>query len=135
LKSDRGTVTAELAVALPSLVLLLGVVLAVGQLMLAQIGCIDGARAAARLAARGEPSGRVAAAVAAAAPPGATFVLGRGGGEVRVRVTASVRLPLPAVPAVAVVATAVAADETVFSGSALGGSALGGSTSGSVPGP
>jgi Flp pilus assembly protein TadG len=107
-------VTAELAVALPSLVVVLGVVLAVGQLMTAQLGCIDGARAAARLAARGEPVGRVRAAMAAAAPSGATMTVTRGGGEVRVRVTAAVRIPLPALPAVAVAASAVAADETTF---------------------
>ena len=111
---DRGAVTAELAVALPSLVVVLGVVLAVGQLMTAQLGCVDGARAAARLAARGEPPGRVRAAMVAAAPAGATLTLTRGGGEVRVRVTASVRVPLPAVPAVVVAATAVAADEATL---------------------
>ena len=113
-RRDRGAVTAELAVALPSLVVLLGVVLAVGQLMLAQLGCVDAARAAARLAARGEPAGRVSAAVAAAAPAGADMTLTRGGGEVRVTVTAEVRLPLPAAPAVALAATAVAADESVL---------------------
>ena len=57
-RRERGTATAELAVALPSLVLVLAVALAAVDLGLAQVRCVDAARLGARLLARGEPQGR-----------------------------------------------------------------------------
>lgn len=65
---DRGAVVAELAVALPAVIVV--VLLGVGALASAsrQVRLEDAAADAARLAARGESSERIAAAVAAAAP-------------------------------------------------------------------
>ena len=57
-RGDGGSVTAEAALALPAVVLVLATVVGVGRVVTAQIQCVDGARAAARLAARGEPAGR-----------------------------------------------------------------------------
>ena len=56
---DRGTATAELAVALPAVVVVLAGVLAVGQAVLAQVQCVDAARAGARAAARGDSAAEV----------------------------------------------------------------------------
>lgn len=50
---DRGSVTAELAVGLPAVVLVLVVVLVVAAAGIAQLRCADGARAGARAAALG----------------------------------------------------------------------------------
>ena len=47
---EGGTATAELAVALPAVVVVLAGVLAVGQAVLAQVQCVDAARAGARAA-------------------------------------------------------------------------------------
>ena len=105
--------TAEFAIALPSLVLLIGVMLAVAGVGRAQLGCIDGARAGARLAARGESAARVAAAVMAASPQ-AAITLTRSGGEVRVGVRASVRMPMTAAPPIWVACSAVAVDEAAW---------------------
>lgn len=52
--ADRGTVTAELAIALPGVVLLLVAVLALAAASTAQMRSVDGARAGARSAAIGE---------------------------------------------------------------------------------
>jgi secretion/DNA translocation related TadE-like protein len=114
-RGERGTVTAELALALPSVVLLLGVVLAVGELVAAQVRCLDAARAGVRLAARGEPAVRVGAAVSAPAP-GAAAAVERSAGVVRVRVRTVAHLSLPLLPGVEVSATAEAADESALAG-------------------
>jgi secretion/DNA translocation related TadE-like protein len=53
--------TAELAVAMPAVVLALGMVIAVGQAVVAKIGCVDAARAGARAASRGDDDGSVRA--------------------------------------------------------------------------
>ncbi|WP_456847646.1 TadE/TadG family type IV pilus assembly protein, partial [Cellulomonas sp. P5_C6] len=53
-RRDRGSVTAELAVGLPAVALLLVAVLTVGAAAVAQTRCTDGARAGARAAALGE---------------------------------------------------------------------------------
>ena len=60
-RRDRGSVTAELAVGLPAVVLLLVALLAVASTAIAQTRCTDAARAGARAAALGEPDGDVAA--------------------------------------------------------------------------
>ena len=62
--------TAELAVALPALVLVLAVALAGLDLGVAQVRCVDAARVGARLLARGEPPAQPLAEVRAAAPRG-----------------------------------------------------------------
>lgn len=63
---DRGSVTVEAALVIPVLVLVLAVCLAGIACLAAQLRCIDAAREAARLAARGDQSGARAAVAALA---------------------------------------------------------------------
>ncbi len=77
-RAEQGTATAELAVALPSLVLVLAVALGAVHLGLDQVRCVDAARLGARALARGEPEGAVLREVGAAAPPGARVSVTRG---------------------------------------------------------
>jgi len=56
---EEGSVTAELAVALPVVVVALLLVLGVGAASAAQVRAVDAARTAARLAALGEPDAEV----------------------------------------------------------------------------
>ena len=107
---DRGAATAELAVALPSLVIVLAVALAAVDLGLAQVRCVDAARLGARLLARGEPEGSVLAEVRAAAPHGAEVSVTSDGTRVSVLVTAAVPAalrPLGTLPAPSASAQAV----------------------------
>ena len=92
--ADRGTVTAELALGLPAVVLLLAVVLTVGSVVSAQVRCLDAARAAARAAARGDSAAAVRAVAVRLAPAGASVAVSVSGRQVTVGVTSSVRLPL-----------------------------------------
>ncbi|MFD8420546.1 TadE family type IV pilus minor pilin [Streptomyces sp. NPDC059668] len=86
---DRGFVTAEAAVVLPSLVLV-GMALVWALLAAsAQIRCVDAARAGARSAARQDPPETVLATARRAAPDGARVTVSRTGDLVRVEVTAS----------------------------------------------
>jgi hypothetical protein len=85
--TEGGAATAELAVALPSLVLVLAVALAALDLGVAQVRCVDAARLGARLLARGEAAGPVLQEVRAAAPEGALVTTSTGGGRVSVTVT------------------------------------------------
>ncbi|WP_250448652.1 TadE family type IV pilus minor pilin [Actinotalea sp. C106] len=57
---DRGAVTAELALALPAVILVLAVLLVTGAATSAQLRCADGARAGARAAALGMDDSEVA---------------------------------------------------------------------------
>jgi hypothetical protein len=84
---DAGAVTVEAALALTSLVVV--VVLAVGAVLTAagQLQCIDAAREAARLTARGEPQ-RARDVAARLAPDGAHVDVTVDGDEVRVQVEA-----------------------------------------------
>ncbi|WP_344107433.1 TadE family type IV pilus minor pilin [Nocardiopsis rhodophaea] len=84
--------TAETAVALPSLVLVLGVGLAAVQAVTVQLACVDAARIGARALARGESEDAVAAVIASVAPDGADAELSQDGGFARVAVSAPVRL-------------------------------------------
>ncbi|MGW5240217.1 TadE family type IV pilus minor pilin [Monashia sp. NPDC004114] len=65
-------VTAELAVAIPAVVLVLAVCLAAVRAAIDQIRCIDAARVAARSAARGDDPARVRGLALASAPDGAS---------------------------------------------------------------
>ncbi len=89
-QGERGAATAELAVALPALVLVLAVALAAVDLGLAQVRCVDAARVGARLLARGEPRTVALAEVRAAAPRGAEVAVTTAGGRVTVSVTGQV---------------------------------------------
>jgi hypothetical protein len=82
-------VTAETAVVMPALVLVLGSCLWALTVVMAELQCIDAARAAARIAARGDGDARARAAALEAAPAGSTVTITRRGGLVRVVVRAS----------------------------------------------
>ncbi len=62
-RGEGGSVTAELAVALPAVVVVLLLVLGVGAASTAQVRVVDAARTGARLAAIGDDDGAVVAAV------------------------------------------------------------------------
>jgi Flp pilus assembly protein TadG len=94
-RADRGAVTAEIAVALPSLVLVVGVALGAVHAAGAQVACADAARVGARALARGDPDSAVRALTAATAPRGASLHLDRGPDTTRVVVTAPIAAGLP----------------------------------------
>ncbi len=85
--------TAELAVAMPVLLLVLGVALGGLRVGVDELRCLDAARSAARLAARGEDHAHVVADARRAAPPGASVEVGLDGA----RVVVTVRCRPPAV--------------------------------------
>jgi len=89
--SDRGSVTAELAVALPTVVVLLIAVLVVTASGATQLRCADAARAAARAAAAGEDDGRLRQIVTTVAGNEASLTTSADDPWVRVTVTAPVR--------------------------------------------
>ena len=114
--AERGTVTAELAVALPVLVVLLVAALTAVSAVTTQMRCVDAAREAVRAAARGEADG--ADLGRNVAPEGATVTVQEDdvatpndGGTVRAVVSAPVRPLGPWFPAPTVTVTAVAARE------------------------
>jgi Flp pilus assembly protein TadG len=104
--SDRGYVTAETAVLIPTLVLLLGILLWGLGAVTAHVRCGDAARAAARAAARGETTAVVTRVARATAPGGAEVRVVRDGELYRVRVVA--HTPGPGALAVEVTGEAVA---------------------------
>ena len=88
-RRDRGMVTAELALAVPVVVMVLALGLAAIRVGVDQVRCVDAARLAARALARGDAEGSARALAATAGPPGAVVVLGAAGSEVSASVTAS----------------------------------------------
>ena len=113
---DDGYVTAETAVVLPALVVLLGAALWAIAVAAAQVRCVDAARDAARAAARGESDSAALAAAKLAGPPGSDVEVSHQGNRVVVTVRARVGLaggPLAAIPAPVAQATAVAESEAV----------------------
>ncbi|MGW0659215.1 TadE family type IV pilus minor pilin [Streptodolium elevatio] len=93
--SDGGYVTAESAMALPAIALvLLALTTVVGAVAL-QIRCVDAAQAGARALARGEAPADALAVVHELAPRRAVTEHTKRDGRVRVRVTADVPLPGP----------------------------------------
>ncbi|MGQ0719509.1 MAG: TadE family type IV pilus minor pilin [Pseudonocardiales bacterium] len=84
---DRGTVTVEAALALCSLVVVLALVLAAVSAVAAQLRCVDAAREAARLTARGEQD-RAEDLARRIAPRGAAVQVTIRGDEVTARVSA-----------------------------------------------
>ncbi|MFW5472645.1 TadE family type IV pilus minor pilin [Knoellia sp. CPCC 206450] len=85
---EAGMVTAELAVALPALILVLTLALAAVASATDRVRCVDAARTGARLLARGEPVEAVRRDVAKQAPDDARIVLDVGPEAVRVEVVA-----------------------------------------------
>ena len=88
----RGSVTAETAVCLPGVVVVLAALVWAVSVAAAQVSCVDAARTAARAVARGE-SVPAARAAARQALPGAGVEIRVAGGQARVRVTARVAGP------------------------------------------
>src|SRR6187399_964732 len=97
LRREAGMVTAETAVVLPVLLLVLAGAVAAVTLVGAQLRCVDAAREGARAAARGDDAATVAQIVRGIAPDGATTTSSVDGEQVRVVVTAEVALlgPVP----------------------------------------
>jgi hypothetical protein len=105
-------VTAETAVALPALVVVLIASLWAVTVVGAQLRCVDAARAGARAAARGEAAEEVSAAVLRLAPEGATVSIRVGADTTRVEVIATVRPPFRSpLPPARLRAAAVSATE------------------------
>ncbi|MGG5259735.1 TadE family type IV pilus minor pilin [Phycicoccus avicenniae] len=78
--------TAELAVAIPALLLVLTLALGALRLGIDRVRCLDAAQQGARLLARGEPADRARAAALSLAPQGARAELVVDGRDVRVEV-------------------------------------------------
>ena len=84
--SERGTVTAEFAVVLPALVVVLILVVGAGVIGIAQVRVYEAARAGAREAARGEPVHDIEKAAKRKAGPGSTVTVSQGGAFAKVHV-------------------------------------------------
>ena len=97
--AQRGMVTAEFAVVLPAVVLVLA--LSVGALGLAsdQIRCVDAARAGARAAARGDSAQAVILVASRAAPSDAVVSLATSADVVSVSVVSGPRVAASLLPA------------------------------------
>lgn len=112
--SERGSVTAEAAMVLPVLLLVLAMAVWVLAAVGAQLRCTDAAGLAARAAARGDVAADVQRVGLTAAPDGADVEVDEGSERVEVRVRVHVR-PLGGVlsslPAVEVSGRAVASRE------------------------
>jgi len=104
-REERGAVTAEMAIALPVLVLFLLVITWGIGVVVANIRCVDAARDVARAVARGDSVESAIAIGERTGPPGADVNVARDGSDVVVRVDAAVELDwllLDALPAVRV---------------------------------
>jgi Flp pilus assembly protein TadG len=114
LRGDAGMVTAELAAALPVLVLLLAVALSAVSVADLRVRTQDAAREAARAAARGDPdeARRLAGDVA----PGASLTLSTADGDVTAVAQVHAHPLASWLPEVTVTARAVAALEPTGSG-------------------
>ncbi|MEV0035803.1 TadE family type IV pilus minor pilin [Streptomyces sp. NPDC050804] len=118
---ERGSVTAEAAVAVPALVVFTMALVWALTAASAQIQCVDAARAVARAAARSEPRSAALEAGRSTAPDGARVTLEREGDLWRARVEA----PTPGTGGLGVTLTAEAAasaeDALDASGDGMGG--------------
>lgn len=106
---DRGSSTAEFAVLLPAIALMLSLLLCLGVLGMRQIQVQQAAGAMARELARGEDTGVARARGIQLAGTSARYTVGNGGGYATVTVAKSVDLPV--VGAVEVRGTARVANE------------------------
>jgi Flp pilus assembly protein TadG len=110
-RRDGGMATAELAVALPAVVLVIAAGMSAVSVMTAQLRCVDAAREAARAAARGENQTVVRSVAGQSGPVGAAVVVGGDAGSVTVTVSAETRTGGGLLPSFRVEATAVARRE------------------------
>jgi Flp pilus assembly protein TadG len=115
-RRDGGMATAELAVVLPALVLVIAAALTAVSVLLAQLQCVDAAREGARAAARGEPVEVARSAATRVAPAAARVDIGTEGEEVRVTVAATAGKGGGLLPTFRVTATAVALREPELTG-------------------
>ncbi|HWL36786.1 MAG TPA: TadE family type IV pilus minor pilin [Frankiaceae bacterium] len=92
---ERASATAETAVALPALVLVLGVCVWALALAGTALRCAEAARSAARAAARGETTEAATEAARRSGGPGVAVATAVDGELVTVRVTARSAPPLP----------------------------------------
>lgn len=121
---ERGSVTAELAIGLVAVTVVLVALCSVVVVGVAQVRVTDAAAAGARLAARGEADGVVDEAARRLAGDGATVTVGRSGGFTAVTVTRRVALALPGRPTVLVDSRAMAVAELSTAGGAATGDAV-----------
>ena len=84
-------VTAETAVVLPVLLLVLAAAVSALVVVSTQLRCVDAAREGARAAARGEPAAVVRQVAGRAGPEGATTTIAETDGGITVTVRAAVR--------------------------------------------
>ena len=109
-RRDHGMATAELAVALPAVVLVIVAGMTAVSVLTAQLRCVDAAREGARAAARGERPAVVREVVVSAGPAGAGLTVT--GDDRTVTVTVSARSRAGGVlPSFEVTASAVALRE------------------------
>ena len=94
--ASRGAVTAEFAVAIPAVIVLLAVLLSAAAAGVSQLRAEEAARAAARSIARGGGADGAGQEVARVAGPTAAHRVEAGGGVVTVRVTLPVSGPFAA---------------------------------------
>lgn len=105
---EKGLATAELALALPAVILVLALCLTGLALAVDQVRCEDAARVAARAASRGEPEAVVRDLAAVRAPQRSEITLLVQAGTVVVQVEAPPRTRrLPGLPAASATAAAV----------------------------
>lgn len=104
-------VTAEMAMALPALVLVLGFALSVQAVLGARAVCADAARAGARAAARGDGDDVVSASARRVLPRSSDISVTRAAGLVEVTVATRPHGVLALLPLPEVTAVAVALDE------------------------
>ncbi len=99
--------TAELAVAIPAVTLVLALVLGAVDYGITQVRCVDAARTAARMVARGDAPATARSLALRGLPSGASIAVGGSVDEVVVRVSAPARavawlgLPRPGAQALA----------------------------------
>ena len=110
--SERGSATAETAVALPALLLVVAVCVWALGVVGSTLRCAEAARAGARAAARGDTGDAVSEAATRAARRPAEVTTSANGGYVTVRVSWSARPPVPLLARL-LPATAVDAEATV----------------------
>ena len=115
-RRDRGMATAEVAVALPALVVLVAAGMTAVSVLTAQLRCVDAAREAARAAARGEDAAIVRSLAERSGPDGSDVQVTSGGQEVEVTVSAEADSVGGLLPAVRVQANAVALREPESTG-------------------
>ena len=115
-RCDRGMATAEVAVALPALVVLVAAGMTAVSVLTAQLRCVDAAREAARAAARGEDAAIVRSLAERSGPDGSDVQVTSGGQEVEVTVSAEADSVGGLLPAVRVRANAVALREPESTG-------------------